>query len=264
VRAGQTGPPGADRNGEITLDTIRDLKLYQPKSGYRFSVDALLLSAFVAVPVAKRIADLGAGSGIIGMLLARKYSGSRVALLELQDTFVRLAEANVKQNHLEGRVSVVACDIRAVGKNGLTDPLLPKGSYDIVVSNPPFRRPKTGLVSPEEERAIARHEIRLRLPELIGAAQYLLRSKGKLFLIYHPERLAELILSLKEGNMEIKRLRFVHSSSGSEAKMVLVEALKDGRTGVKVERPLCLYDGEGGYSQEIRALCHSTPGESSL
>ncbi len=251
----------ADKKEDVTLDTIRDLKLYQPKSGYRFSVDALLLPAFVNLPIVKRIADLGAGSGIIGMLLAKKYCGSRVLLLELQDTFVMLAEKNVKQNNLEGRVSVVGCDIREVSGEGLTDRALTAGAYDIVVSNPPFRRPKTGLISPEEEKAVARHEIKLRLPELIRAVQYLLRSKGRLFLVYHPERLAELILALKERNMEIKRLRFVHSSPASEAKMVLVEAVKDGREGLKVERPLCLYNAEGGYSKEVNELCYGTPGK---
>jgi len=256
MRRGRAGSAVDDREG-VTLDTIRDLKLYQPKSGYRFSVDALLLYSFVGLPVVKRIADLGAGAGIIGMLLAKKYPGSRVDLLELQDTMVTLAEKNVSENNLEGRVSVVGCDIRDLNESQ-TDRTLTGGAYDIVVSNPPFRRAKTGLISPEEEKAVARHEIKLRLPELIRGARYLLRSRGRLFLVYHPERLTELILALKERGMEVKRLRFVHSSAGSEAKMVLVEAVKEGREGLKVEKPLCLYDADGAYSKEVRELCRGT------
>ncbi|HWR57781.1 MAG TPA: hypothetical protein VN328_02740, partial [Thermodesulfovibrionales bacterium] len=128
----------------------------------------------------------------------------------------------------------------------------PEDRFDIAVSNPPFRKPKTGLLSIGEERAIARHEIKLRLPELAYAARNLLKSRGRLFLIYHPERLAELSGALREERIEIKRLRFVHSNSVSEAKMVLVEAVSGGATGLKVDRPFYIYDEKGGYSDEMR------------
>jgi len=240
---------------DLTLDTIRDIELYQSRKGYRFSVDALLLYSFVNLPVAKRIADFGAGSGIIGILLARKYPGARVVLLELQDSLLRLAEKNVRHNHLEDRVTVIGCDIGTLAREGRTGKLLSEGPYDVVVTNPPFRRPRTGLISPGEERAIARHEIKLKIDELADAAGALLRPRGRLFLIHHPERLSELVETLRPARLEIKRLRFVHSLSSSEAKMVLVEAVKEGRPGLKVERPCILYDREGDYSVELRELC---------
>lgn len=240
---------------DITLDTIRDIRIYQSKNGYRFSIDALLLYSFVNMPVAKRIADFGAGSGIIGILLAKKYPGAHVDLIELQGPLLTLAEKNVSKNGLEGRVSVVDCDIRKMSEKGAAAELLSGGPYDIVVSNPPFRRPKTGLVSPGEERAIARHEIKLKISELVSAASVLLKPRGRLFLIYHPERLVEVAYTLKKGRLEMKRLRFVHSLASSEAKMALVEAVKEGRPGLKIEKPCILYERAGDYSEELRELC---------
>ncbi len=234
---------------EITLDSIRDVRIYQSKKGYRFSVDALLLSSFVDIPRAERIADLGAGSGVVGLLLAKKYPGALVSLFELQGSLAAIAKKNVTLNSLDDRVTVIKADIRKI--NPCSPSSGARRCFDIVVSNPPFRKAKAGLVSPGEERAIARHEITLKLPELAAAACSLLKAKGRFFLIYHPERLAELVDMLKEEKMEVKRMRFVHSDFSSEAKMVLVEAVKGGRVGLKVERPFTIYREDGKYSDEM-------------
>ena len=240
----------------LTLDTIRDIKLYQNKKGYRFSVDALLLYSFVNLRRAYRIADLGAGSGIVGILLAKKYHDSEVALIEIQNSLAGLAEKNVLLNNLKKRVYVVKADIKT-----LTPPTLPLvrggirwGHFDLVVSNPPFRRQKTGLISSTDEKAIARHEIELKLADLIQASCFILRSKGRFCMIYHPSRLVELIDALREKHMEPKRLRFVHSTLTTEAKMALVEAIKDGRTEMKIENPLYIYKEDGTYTDEMKAL----------
>lgn len=241
---------------ELTLDTIRDIKLYQNKKGYRFSVDALLLYSFVNLRRAYRIADLGAGSGIVGILLAKKYHDSEVALIEIQNSLAGLAEKNVLLNNLKKRVYVVKADIKT-----LTPPTLPLvrggirwGHFDLVVSNPPFRRQKTGLISPTDEKAVARHEIELKLADLMQASCSLLRSKGRFCMIYHPSRLVELIDALREKHMEPKRLRFVYSTLQTEAKMVLVEAIKDGKAEMKIEKPLCIYKEDGTYTDEMKAL----------
>ncbi|NCO83524.1 MAG: SAM-dependent methyltransferase [Nitrospirae bacterium CG_4_10_14_3_um_filter_44_29] len=240
----------------FTLDAIRNIKLYQNKKGYRFSVDALLLYSFVNLRRAERIADLGAGSGIVGILLAKKYQDSEVVLIEIQDSLAVLAEKNVLLNNLKKRVYVVKADIKT-----LTPPTLPLvrggirwGHFDLVVSNPPFRRQKTGLISPTDEKAIARHEIKLRLEDLILAAHALLKSKGRFCMIYHPSRLAELIDALRKKHLEPKRLRFVHSTLKTEAKMVLVEAVKDGRAEMKIEKPFCIYREDGRYTDEMNEL----------
>jgi tRNA1Val (adenine37-N6)-methyltransferase len=237
---------------DITLDSIRDIKICQSKEGYRFSVDSLLLYDFVNLGKVHNIADLGTGSGIVGILLAKKYPDSRAVLFEIQESLVRLAQNNLAINCLEHRAEVVGCDLRLLPASGFS-----AGKYDLVVSNPPFRLAKSGRLNISEEKAIARHEIRLNLCELIEAASFLLRAKGRLCMIYHPGRLSELIRILREKECEPKRLRFVHSNRSSEAKMVLVEAVKRGRAGLRVERPFYIYGDEGGYSQEMKQVYDS-------
>ncbi|MEW6002844.1 MAG: tRNA1(Val) (adenine(37)-N6)-methyltransferase [Nitrospirota bacterium] len=237
---------------DITLDSIRDIKLYQPKTGYRFSVDALLLYDFVNLGKINRIADLGAGSGIVGILLATKYPDATVALFEIQERLVLLAEKNIILNSLEGRVRVIKKDIRKI-KNSHS-PYAARHYYDLVVSNPPFRVLKSGRMSVGEERAIARHEVKLTLDELVDTGSFLLREKGRFCIIYHPSRTSELIGGLKKRGLEPKRLRFVHSNISSEAKMVLVEAAKGGKKGLKVEKPLFIYNDDGSYSDEMREI----------
>ncbi|MBM4141008.1 MAG: methyltransferase, partial [Nitrospira sp.] len=151
---------------DVTLDTIRNIKIYQSRTGYRFSVDALLLYDFVNLQKVNGIADLGSGSGIVGILLAKKYPDAEVALFEVQNNLAMLAEKNIVLNSLEDRVKVIKADIREIKNVGASPIAL---SFDLVVSNPPFRILKSGRISTEEERAIARHEIKLKLHELVNA-----------------------------------------------------------------------------------------------
>lgn len=236
---------------EHTLDNIRDIKIYQSKNGYRFSVDALILFSFVNVREAEFIADLGAGSGIVGILLAKKYHNADIALFEIQSSLAALAGKNIRLNSLENRVRVVKTDIKEVKK--FRSPFVSPHYYDIAVSNPPFRKEAAGLINPDEERAVARHEIKLKLPELVAAADYLLKPKGRFFFIHLPERLSEIFGSLGR-RMEVKRLRFVHSDKNSAAKMVLVEAVKNTRKGLKVEQPLYIHNDKGAYSDEMKDI----------
>lgn len=232
---------------EFTLDSIRDIRLYQSKTGYRFSMDSVILASFVETPAVKRIADLGAGSGIIGLLLAKKYPVAAVTLFELQNSLAGLAARNIELNLLEERVSLVKTDIRTI--KTLSDSN--RRQFDVVVSNPPYRKERTGIISPDKEKAIARHEVTLKLSELADAASCLLRPKGRFFFIYHPERLSELINTLVERSLEIKRLRFVHSTCLSEAKMVMVEAIKDGKPGLNIAPPVFIYNTDGTYTEEM-------------
>lgn len=231
-----------------TLDGVRDIRVYQHRHGYRFSVDALLLYSFVNVRHVYEIADLGAGSGIIGLLLARKYNEARVLLVELQEGLFGLAGKNIELNGLGTRVKAVLSDISLVVEKarGMT--------FDVVVSNPPFRRPTSGRISLGEERAVARHEIRMRLPGLAKAAAGLLRTRGRFFLIYHPERLMELMDTLRSNHLEPKRIRFVHNDASSASKIVLVEAVKEGRAGIRIEQPLFLYRQDGSYTPEVEDM----------
>lgn len=237
----------AGHPAETTLDSVRDIRVLQPRKGYRFSVDALLLYSFVNVRTPERIADLGSGCGIIGLLLAKKYPFAGVALFEIQDSLASVAEENIAINSLSGRVEAVRADLREAGK-------ISPHCFDVAVSNPPFRKNASGRISPEEEKAVARHEIMLDLRSLAAASQRLLKPTGRLFLIYHPARLSELIGVLREKKIEAKRLRFVHADSSAEAKMVMVESVRNGRPGIKVEQPFFIYAKKGQYSSEMQKI----------
>ncbi len=230
---------------DITLDSIRDIKIYQSKTGYRFSVDSLLLYDFINLSKIDSIADLGAGSGIVGILLAKKYVEAKITLFEIQESLVKLAKKNVVLNNLQERIQIIQIDIREIPK------LHTSFSFDLVVSNPPFRRLRSGLLSIEEEKAIARHEIKITLNELIYVSSIILKPKGRLCIIYHPWRLSELIEIFKKNRIEPKRLKFIHSKISSEAKMVFVEGVKEGRIGLKVEKPFFIYDEKGKYTEEM-------------
>ncbi len=231
---------------ETTLDSILDIRLYQHRRGYRFSVDSVLLYAFSEMKRPSRVADLGAGSGVVGLLLAKKYPDASVELIELQEGLCRLAKRNIRLNRLGGRVRAIRADMRDLPQ-GL-------GQFDLVASNPPFRRKGAGRLSRGDERALARHELELTLGELVSAAAGLLRHLGRFFVVYHPQRLSELIQELRAAGLEPKRLRFVHGNQGSEARMVLLEAAKGGRVGLKVERPLFLYRQDGSYTDEVARI----------
>jgi tRNA1Val (adenine37-N6)-methyltransferase len=233
---------------ETTLDGIRDIKVYQNRKGYRFSVDALLLYSFVNVKHAENIADLGTGSGIIGLLLGRKYSDAKVMLVELQESLYSLAEKNIIMNGLQDRVKVVLADIKDMKKK------IPLLKYDLVVSNPPFRKPATGLLSVGEEKAVARHELRLELADLAETASNLLKARGRFCMIFHPERLFELIDILRRNQLEPKRIRFIHNDINATSKIVLIEAVKDGRAGIKVENPLFMYNEKGEHTAEVSEM----------
>jgi len=235
---------------EVTLDSIRDIRLYQPRQGYRFSVDSLLLFSFVRLREVIRIADLGAGSGVIGLLLAKKYPNSSVTLIELQSELYELAKKNIVLNNLQERVIALMADIREISN-------FKNKRFDLVVSNPPFRKPLTGLMSGEMQRAIARHEITLRLEELIKASSELLKYHGRLCLIHLPERLSELIEICRANGLEPKRLRFVHSKPSVEAKMLLIEAVKQGRAGLRIEPPFFIYREDGSYTEEMELIFQS-------
>ena len=231
-----------------TLDSIKDIKLFQAKDGYRFSIDALLLEHFISAKRLEQGIELGAGSGVISILLAKRLKGARIIAVEIQNSLAERATRNVHLNSLDERIEILEKDIRDLKK------IYPANKFDFVFSNPPFRKTKTGRLSIYEERAVARHEIEITLPDLIKTASYLIKHSGKFFLIYHPFRLAELISLLQKAKLEPKRIRFVHSKTGEEAKMVLIEAVKGSGTWLKIAPPLYIYEKGNAYTSELKKI----------
>ncbi|MEJ5226679.1 tRNA1(Val) (adenine(37)-N6)-methyltransferase [Thermodesulfovibrio sp.] len=229
---------------DFTIDSIGSLKICQPKEGYRFSVDAILLAKFVNLKKAKKILDIGAGTGIVGLILAKKYPTAEVKMIEIQTELAKLAEQNIRMNEIKNKIEVICIDAKAFNETG----------YDIIVSNPPFRKANSGKLSPWGEKALARHELSLTVKDIACIAQRTLRNRGRLYIVHLPERLTEIIKILGNHRLEVKRLRFVHSRKNTEAKMVLLEAVKEGKVSLKVERPLFIYEEDGAYTEEMEEI----------
>lgn len=231
-----------------TLDelSIGNLKILQAEKGYRFSLDPVLLARFVEVRQGDVVVDLGTGSGILPLLLARLSEAQRLIGIELQPTLFDRACRNVELNCLGKRVQMVLGDLRHVRS------LLPVASADLVVSNPPYRQVGRGRISPADERAAARHELAGGLQDFVSAAGWLLNNGGRFAVIYLAERLPELLTQMVVAGIEPKRLRMIHPRQLDAARMVLVEGRKGGRQGLYVEKPLYVYRGEGrDYTAEI-------------
>jgi tRNA1Val (adenine37-N6)-methyltransferase len=202
---------------EMTLDSICGIRLYQRKRGYRFSLDSVLLAGFTRITKGRRrVADLGAGSGVLGLVLAVRHPWIRVVMVELQESLCKIASENIVLNGLQERVSVVNADITSIHTGQY--PGLEADTFDAVITNPPFRKPGTGRISPLNERAIARHELSMNLDSLVRTSGYLLRNGGRLFIVYHPFRLSELIDIMRSFSFEPKRMRFVHPRRDVKAK----------------------------------------------
>src|SRR4030066_232217 len=240
---------------DFSLDSIKDIKLFQPKRGYRFSVDALLLEDFISAKRLNTGIELGAGSGIISILLAKRLKTTKIIAVEIQKSLVQCAKRNVELNKLGDRVEILNEDIKNLKEH------FPANKFDFLFSNPPFRKVKSGRLSVDEERAVARHEIKITLNDIITTASYLLKNTGRFYLIYHPFRLIELIGLLHKARLEPKRMRFVHSRrvesptrTGEEAKMVLIEAVKGSGAWLKIEPPFYIYEKGSECTDEMKRV----------
>jgi tRNA1Val (adenine37-N6)-methyltransferase len=237
----------------LTKDDLRifGLQLFQPRQGYRYSLDAILLSRFCAeLKSGDSIIDLGAGCGIISLVLARLNPAVLALAIENNPDMAALADRNIRHNDLAARVSVHAEDVINLRKSYAVS------TFDLVVSNPPFRYPLRGKVSPQRGRDSARHETTAGLADFLSAAKYLVKPGGRICFIYHPSRLAEFISCAAELKLALLRLRMVHGTARAGAKMFLAELAKGRRADVTVEAPLIVFDDIGEYTAEVtRMLC---------
>ncbi|MBT1072526.1 tRNA1(Val) (adenine(37)-N6)-methyltransferase [Pelotalea chapellei] len=232
----------------MTSDELKlfDLRLYQPKHGYRYSLDALLLARFC--PILKpggSIADLGAGCGVISLVLARVNPDATVMAVENNLVMAEIIARNIQHNDLSSRVTVHNEDVLTLRSN-CTD-----STFDLVVSNPPFRTAGSGRISPRAGRDAARHETTAGLADFLAAAKYLVKPSGRICLIQLPSRLPELMALAAQQKLAVLRLRTIHNNAGSPASMFMVELAKGRRSTPVVEAPLFVRDMAGEYTDEV-------------
>jgi tRNA1Val (adenine37-N6)-methyltransferase len=224
------------------------LILRQPERGYRYSLDPFLLAGFCAPRRGERILDLGAGVGVIGLLLARRYPTVQVTGIERQPDLALFAAANARANSLDERCRIIRGDVREAPR------FLPPEYFHRVVANPPFRRPGSGATPPDPGRAAARQEQTFTLADLAGTAAALLRFGGTLSAIYLVERLAEFCKALEESGLTPKKLRLIVPYAVSAPRLCLVSAIKGGRPGLCVLPQLVLHEPGGKYTGETAAM----------
>ena len=224
------------------------LKVLQKKKGYRYAIDSVLLAHFVDLKEGERVLEIGAGSGVISLVLAYLNPSVRVTGLEIQESLAGMAGRSVKLNRLEDRVEIIHGDARNAGGQRSAQ------SYDVVVFNPPYRKVGSGRVNPREEKALARHEVEGSVTDFLEVSRHALKAGGRVYLIYPCSRMVLALHRMRSERLEPKKLRTVHSMPGSRGDFILVEGLKGGGEELSVLPPLFLYDRDGEYSKELKAM----------
>ena len=234
---------------EVTTDDLQNgYYIYQPADGFRFGVDAVLLSEFTRIKPGENVLDMGTGTGIIPILLAAKTKGRHFTGLEIQEFSAAVARESVLLNKLEERIDIVNGDIKEASK------LFGNERFNVIVSNPPYMMADHGLRNDADEKYIARHEALCTFDDIAREASRVLISKGRFYLIHRPFRLAELFMTLKKYKLEPKRMRLVHSYVDKEPQMVMIEASKGGNSSIRIEKPLIIYEKGGEYTEELKEI----------
>ncbi len=213
------------------------LKLIQSQKGYRFSIDAILLSQFVTVKPGDVVVDLGTGCGVIPLILLLTKPLRFAFGLEIQKELALQAARNIRLNRFEDRMEVILGDIR--------HPPMARESADVVTCNRPYGKVKSGRINPDPRRAIARHELLASIDDILRAAAALLRKKGRLAIIYPALRLVDILVRLRRFNLEPKKIRINYPGLESSAKLALIEASLNARPGLEICPPLL---GQGDFT----------------
>ena len=220
-------------------------KIIQNTEKFCFGMDAVLLSSFASVKEGENVLDMGTGTGIIPILLEAKTEGKHFTGLEIQSESAEMAGRSVALNNLEEKIDIVEGDIKEATK------IFGKNIFNVVTVNPPYMNDLHGIKNPDMPKAIARHEVLCTLEDVVREASGVLKQNGRLYMVHRPHRLVEIIQAMKSHKLEPKRIRFVHPYEDKEANMVLIEALKGGKSMVKIEKPLIVYKDVNVYTDEL-------------
>ncbi len=220
----------------------KQLKIIQNPNWFCFGIDAVLVSDFADIKDGDTVMDLGTGTGVIPLLLAAKTGAKDIDALEIQRDVSNMAERSVRLNGLQNRINIINANL--VGYKT-------EKQYNVVVCNPPYKTADTGIVNPEDNLKISRHEICCTLHDVVQTASRLLKPQGKFALIHRPERIADIIFEMRTQKLEPKRIRYVHSHIEKPPVMVMVEGRKCGKPYMITEPPLVIYNKNGSYTDEI-------------
>lgn len=214
---------------------------------HTFGTDAILLASFASVKRMDIACDMGTGCGIIPLIWC-KGETKEVYAVDIQLKAISQLEKSVELNRITGRIKPVNCDLRSIKD------YLPQGYFDLVTMNPPYKPVGTGIESLSEAERIARHEVTCTVDDAVRAAAQLLKFGGRFCMCHRPERLCDIIVSLRAHSLECKRICFVVERKGRAPWLVLVEGKRGGKSGVTVMKELVMKDDNGAPTDEFRAM----------
>ncbi len=245
----------SDINREETLDTLgaHRLLLKQPRDGYRFSIDSLLLWGFLRPAPREHWVDLGTGCGILAIALAKINHVSKVTAVEIQPTLVAYARENLRLNQVEDQIHLIEGDIR---NTWILQEIAPA---DGVCANPPYYKTFTGRLNKNQEKALARHEIMGTVEDFLKTGLSLLRRGGQFSTILPVARLTEALPLFSAARLYPAHIRFVHPFDDQPATHFLITAVKGKQEAFTLHPPLILYQGQNCYTPELDALMTLNP-----
>lgn len=224
------------------------VSVIQRRRGYRLSLDSLLLTAFAVPTIGGKVIDLGSGCGVVPLALATFYPTVECVGLELQQGLLERARRALRLNSVQDRVSFLSGNVRDVRRR-----FRPR-SFDLVTCNPPYRRLRSGRPNPDPEKYVARHELHAAIKDFIRAGAHLLGHRGRMVVVYPAARAIELWSVMSSMQIEPYRVRFVQSFPDTNATLVLVEGVKEGRADLVALPPLVIYRALDAYSAEMQAV----------
>ena len=233
-------------NEKIDDLEFKGLKIIQNKKGFCFGIDSVLLSDFAKnIKKNANVLDLGAGTGIISILLCGKTNLKNIIGIEIQKEVADMAQRSIELNKLENRAKILNEDIRNISK------IFPANSFDAIVTNPPYKKENTGLTSKDKTQLISRHEVMCTIEDIAKNSSKLLNSNCSIYMVHRPDRIIDIIETFRKYNLEPKIIRYVYPNINKEPNLVLIKATKCGKGFLKTEKPLIVYNEDGSYTDEI-------------
>lgn len=235
--------------GERIDDLERNgYRIIQNPEKFCFGMDAVLLSGFARAQAGETVLDLGTGTGILPILMTAKTRAEHFSALEIQPESADMARRSIALNSLEDKIDIICGDIKVASG------IFGKAKFDVVTCNPPYMNDCHGLKNPDLPKAIARHEVLCTLEDVIRESAAVLKPGGRLYMVHRPHRLIEIITGLTRYKLEPKRMQFVHPYQAREANMVLIEAVRGGKSMLKLEHPLIVFQEKNVYTEQIKQI----------
>ena len=241
-----------EENERIDDLQLVGLRILQKTTGFRFGMDAVLLSDFARVEERERVADFGTGTGILPLLLAGRGKGAHFDALEIQGDMADMAKRSVSLNQLTERIAVHNLPVERA------EEVIAPGTLDAIVCNPPYGIPGATLLNPAQTLSTARHQTEEGLTAWYRMAYRLLRGKGRFHMIYPAPRMLEAMTALSKARLEPKRFRLIYPYADKPANLVMIEAMKDAKPMLHPEPPLIIYEKDGTMTPELKHIYHIT------